>query len=172
MPVLDSPCTGYIFGGQMQLTWVTTSWLLSPGIWVLLSSASSRGTACCCLPSVSHIFVTLAGKELQSWGGWQTLAFSLSCQLSSSFCHLFFFAIGLLPKFQVFDVYFSSFSSSGYSPSAQTSFAFISPLTPTTSPLFFHLLSHVCLRLWRSSWVRCVAGSSLTALGSCPNQQL
>lgn len=48
------PCSGYIFGGKIQLPWVKTSWLLFLGIWLLSSEASCRATACCC-----HLYHTL-----------------------------------------------------------------------------------------------------------------
>lgn len=74
----------------MQLTWVKTSRLLSPGVWV----AVIHGIFSPPLPSVSHIIVTLAWR---SWSGWQTRACSLSCQLSP-----FIFSVALLPKSWIF----------------------------------------------------------------------
>lgn len=76
------------------------------------------------LPSVSHIIVTLAGKEWQSWMAW----LMDSCYILSS-------AFLLLLLYSKILVYFLS----DYYASAE-----VSPCNTNTSPFFFHVLSHVC----------------------------
>lgn len=99
------------------------------------------------------------------------LVFSLSCQLCfPSSLSLYIFS--LLPKFQACQIFFYQFLPLWLFPFCPSKNMFFSFKLPRLT-FFISISSPLCLsRLWRSSWVRCVAGSSLTVLGSSPNLQL